>query len=183
LESDLDSLFIINAKVVILLKKHFGAVFLFFLLFIFWLILSFKVSLSIVIIGFLVSAIVVFFNYDLIFNGSEVSKLTFRTIKRVIVLFFVLVFNIAKSNIEVAKIVLSKKMPIDPGFVTIKNPLKKELNQALFANAITLTPGTLTVDMDKDKIVVHGLVKGQVSHLDGSSLENAFIALEEEGKS
>lgn len=162
------------------LKKKYGAIILFILLLIFWFILSFKVDLTITIIGFFVSGMVVFLNFDLVFNNTEVSKLTFRTIKRLFVLFFVLLFNIAKSNIEVAKIVLSKKMPIDPGFVTIKNPLKRELNQALFANAITLTPGTLTVDMNDDEIVVHGLVKEQVSHLDGSSLEKAFIALEED---
>jgi multicomponent Na+:H+ antiporter subunit E len=94
------------------------------------------------------------------------------------VLIFVLIANIIKSNIEVAKIVLSKKMPIDPGFVTIDQKLKKELNQALYANAITLTPGTLTVDMDKDKIVVHGLLKQHVRDLEGSRLEKAFLDLE-----
>ena len=116
--------------------------------------------------------------YDLVFNHSEVTKLTFKFLYRIFILFFVLIFNIAKSNIEVAKIVLSKKMPIDPGFVKIKNPLKKELNQALFANAITLTPGTLTVDMNHDEIIIHGLVKDSVKNIDTSSLEKAFIALE-----
>jgi len=155
-------------------------VILFILIVIFWIVLSFKIDLTIVIIGVLVSLMVVMFNYDLIFNQSEVSKLTFNLIKHLVTLFFVLIYNIAKSNVEVAKIVLSKDMPIDPGFVTIKNPLDKELNQALFANAITLTPGTLTVDMDHDEIVVHGLVKEHVRALDKSPLENAFIALEDD---
>ncbi|MGD9964323.1 MAG: Na+/H+ antiporter subunit E [Candidatus Izemoplasmatales bacterium] len=162
------------------MSKKSGAIIIFILLLLFWFILSFRIDLVIAIIGFMVSLFVVFFNYDLVFNNSEYSKLTFRTIKRLFVLFFVLIFNIAKSNIEVAKMVLSKKMPINPGFVTIKNPLKKELNQALFANAITLTPGTLTVDMNDEEIVVHGLVQDSVKNLDGSSLEKAFMALEEE---
>ncbi len=162
------------------MSKKTGATILFLLIVIFWIVLSFKVDLTIVIIGGLVSLLIVMFNYDLIFNQSEVSKLTFNLIKHLITLFFVLIFNIAKSNVEVAKIVLSKDMPIDPGFVTIKNPLDKELNQALFANAITLTPGTLTVDMNHDEIVVHGLVKEHVRALDKSPLENAFIALEDE---
>lgn len=139
-------------------------------------------NLTIVLIGLLVSTMVVMFNYDLIFNQAEYSRLTLRFFINLVKLFFVLIFNIAKSNVEVAKIVLSKKMPIDPGFVTIKNPLDKELNQALFANAITLTPGTLTVDMNKDEIVVHGLVKQHVLDLENSSLEKAFMALEEEKK-
>jgi len=162
-----------------LTKKH-GVIILFILLLAFWFVLSFKIDLTIAAIGFMVSSLVVLFNYDLVFNNTEATKLTFRTIKRFIVLFFVLIYNIAISNIEVAKIVLSKKMPIDPGFVTIKNPLKKELNQALFANAITLTPGTLTVDMNEEEIIIHGLVKESVKALDGSSLERAFMALEED---
>lgn len=121
---------------------------------------------------------VVFFNYDLIFNNQEITKLSIRTITRFFVLLFILLINIIKSNVEVARIVLSKKMPIDPGFVKIKQKLKKELNQALFANAITLTPGTLTVDMSHEEIVVHGLIKENVKHLDGSRLEKAFLDLE-----
>lgn len=162
-----------------LTKKH-GVIILFILLLVFWFILSFQIDLTIAAIGFMVSSLVILFNYDLVFNNTEATKLTFRTIKRLIVLFFVLIYNIAKSNIEVAIIVLSKKMPIDPGFVTIKNPLKKELNQALFANAITLTPGTLTVEMNKDEIIIHGLVKDSVKSLNGSSLEKVFMALEED---
>ena len=162
----------------ITLKKKFGVIILFILLLLFWFALSFRIDLTIAIIGLLVSLVVCLLNYDLGFNHSEVTKLTFKFLYRIFILFFVLIFNIAKSNIEVAKIVLSKKMPIDPGFVKIKNPLKKELNQALFANAITLTPGTLTVDMNHDEIIIHGLVKDSVKNIDTSSLEKAFIALE-----
>ena len=162
-----------------ILTKKYGAIILFLLLLIFWFILSFRIDLTIAIIGCIVSTMIVLFNYDLVFNNTETTKLTFRMIGKFFVLLAVLIFNIVKSNIEVARIVLSRKMPIDPGFVTIKNPLKKELNQALFGNAITLTPGTLTVDMNDEEIVIHGLVKEHVKHLDGSSLEKAFMALEE----
>jgi len=160
------------------MKKTYGAILLFILLLAFWIVLSFELSFQVVIIGFVASLLVVFFNYDMIFNQSEMSKITFITIYRIIVLVIILVYNIIKSNIEVAKIVLSKKMPIDPGFVTIKQKLKKELNQALYANAITLTPGTLTVDMNHDEIVVHGLLKQQVKDLEGSRMEKAFLDLE-----
>ncbi len=160
------------------MSKRSGAVILFVLLLVFWFILSFRLDITIAVIGFMASTLVVMFNYDLIFNRNEATKLTLRTFRKLIVLLFVLVVNIIKSNIEVAKIVLSRKMKIDPGFVKIPNPLKKELNQALFANAITLTPGTLTVDMNQDEIVVHGLIKDSVYDLDGSQLEKAFIAIE-----
>lgn len=160
------------------MKKTYGGILLFILLLAFWFILSFEVSLYIAIIGFVVSLMVVLFNYDLIFNKQEITKLTIRTIFSFFVLVFILLYNIVVSNIEVAKIVLSKKMPIDPGFVTIKNKLNKEVNQALYANAITLTPGTLTVDMNHDEIVVHGLLRQHVKDLEGSRMEKAFLDLE-----
>ncbi len=161
------------------MSKKWGAVLLFILLLIFWIVLSFRLDVTTIIIGFLVSGMVVFYNYDLIFNKQEATSLTLRIIWRFFILFIVLIYNIVKSNIEVARIVLSKKMPINPGFETIRNPLKKDLNQAFFANAITLTPGTLTVDMDQDNIVVHGLLKEHIHSLDDSRLEKAFVALEE----
>ena len=161
-------------------KKH-GAVFLYLLLFSFWLILSTKLDLVIIITGLLASLLVVFYNYDLVFNPMEATRLTLRTVKRLIVLFFVLILNIVKSNIEVAKIVLSPKMKIDPGFVSIRQPLKKELNQAFYANAITLTPGTLSIDCSKSEIIVHGLIQSEVKLIEGSSLEKVFINLENEG--
>ncbi len=161
-------------------KKH-GAVFLYLLLFLFWLILSATLDLVIIVTGLLASLLVVFYNYDLIFNPLEATRLTLKTIKRLIVLFFVLIMNIVKSNIEVAKIVLSPKMKIDPGFVSIRQPLKKELNQAFYANAITLTPGTLSIDCSNNEIIVHGLVQSQVKGIEGSSLEKVFIDFEDEG--
>jgi len=160
------------------MKKSYGAILLFVLLMIFWLILSFEVTLEIAIIGFIASILVVLFNYDLVFNHQEITKVTFRTTYKFVVLIVILIYNIIISNIEVAKIVLSRKMPIDPGFVTIKQKLKKELNQALYANAITLTPGTLTVDMNDEEIVVHGLLKQHVRDLEGSRMEKAFLDLE-----
>jgi multicomponent Na+:H+ antiporter subunit E len=162
------------------MKKKHGAVFLFILLLSFWLILSAKLDLTIIIAGCLASFLVVFYNYDLVFNRHETTKLTLKSVQRFIVLFFVLLINIAKSNIEVAKIVLSKDMHIDPGFVKIRQPLKKPLNQALYANAITLTPGTLSIDATDNEIIVHGLIQSHVKNIEGSQLEKVFIDFEGE---
>ena len=130
------------------MKRRQGAIVLFVLLFIFWIILSSKITLVQLIVGFFSSFLVIFYNYDLIFNDAETTKLTFKFVGRLCYLLLIVLVEIFKSNIHVMMIVLSPKMKINPGFKRIKQPLKKEFNQALFANAITLTPGTLTVDMD-----------------------------------
>ena len=55
-----------------------------------------------------------------------------------------------KANIDVAYRVLHPKMPISPGIVKIKTNLKRESSITMLANSITLTPGTLTVDLTDD---------------------------------
>ena len=162
------------------MKKKYSAVSLFGFLLLFWLILGADLTLVQALIGTLASFLVVWFNYDLVFNHQETSKLTFRLIGRFFRLAVVLVVAIVKANFHVAAIVLSPRMKIQPGFRKIRNPLRKDLNQALYANAITLTPGTLTVDLDDQGILVHGLETNSVSSLENSSLERAFVLLEAE---
>ena len=67
------------------------------------------------------------------------------------------VFTIAliKSNIDVAKRVLSPALPINPGIVQIETKLTNEFAKMVLANTITLTPGTLTVDMVGNTYYIH----------------------------
>ena len=55
-----------------------------------------------------------------------------------------------KANIDVAYRVIHPDMPINPGIVKVKTSLKSETGLTFLANSITLTPGTLTVDIDKE---------------------------------
>lgn len=161
------------------MNKKRGAVILFVALLIFWMILSTELDLISSIIGALASFLIVAYNYDLIFNKSEATKFTFRYLGRLIVLGYHLIVAIIVSNIHVALIVLSPKMKIEPGFKKIPNPLKKDVNQTLFANAITLTPGTLTVDMDDDYILIHGLELSHIDDISTSKMQKAFEKLED----
>jgi multicomponent Na+:H+ antiporter subunit E len=61
------------------------------------------------------------------------------------------VWELIKANVHVAYIVLHPKMPIKPGIVKIKSNLKNDSALTVLANSITLTPGTLTIDINKSK--------------------------------
>jgi multicomponent Na+:H+ antiporter subunit E len=161
------------------LKRLGPAAAMFVLLMIFWIILTGTLDLPTVLIGAGASLLVVWFNANLLFGKDETSKVSFKTLFAFLKVMFVVLIEVVKSNIHVAMIVLKKKMPIDPGFVVVRNPLKKAWNQALYANAITLTPGTLTVDVVEEGILVHGLVKSEVKGIEDSKMERAFRALEE----
>jgi multicomponent Na+:H+ antiporter subunit E len=71
--------------------------------------------------------------------------------------------EIVKSNITVIARVLGPRSAIDPAMVTVKTKARTELGKALFANSITLTPGTVTVDVDGDELKVHALVRENAS--------------------
>jgi multicomponent Na+:H+ antiporter subunit E len=60
-----------------------------------------------------------------------------------------------KANLDVAYRVLHPDMPIRPGIVKVKTKLQTKLAKTFLANSITLTPGTLTVDMSGEDIYVH----------------------------
>jgi multicomponent Na+:H+ antiporter subunit E len=63
---------------------------------------------------------------------------------------FVFAYYVMKANIDVAYRVLHPAMPIHPGIVKVKTKLKTDEGRTALANSITLTPGTLTVDITDD---------------------------------
>ncbi|MCU0798767.1 MAG: Na+/H+ antiporter subunit E [Candidatus Thermoplasmatota archaeon] len=75
--------------------------------------------------------------------------------------FTVWLYYLAKANLDVAYRVITGR--IRPGIVRIKPGLKTELGRTILANSITLTPGTLTVDLDdkKDELVIHWINVGE----------------------
>ncbi len=72
---------------------------------------------------------------------------------------FVFVYEVIKANLQVVKIVLSPKLNITPGIIAYKMDVESDAGITLLANSITLTPGTLTVDVSKDKetLYIHAL--------------------------
>jgi len=76
--------------------------------------------------------------------------------------------EIFRSSIDVTRIVLDPKLPISPGEVTITTSSQNPLDQVILANSITLTPGTLSLDLHNGVIKVHCLTEaGAKQLLDG----------------
>lgn len=76
-----------------------------------------------------------------------------------------LTIEIIKANIDVIKSVLSPKLNISPTMLRIRASQKSDLGQVIFANSITLTPGTLSVDVANNEILVHALSKSGADDL------------------
>lgn len=70
-----------------------------------------------------------------------------------------LIVEIAKANIAVIRKVIGPTHAIDPVMVNVTTTATTALGKAVFANSITLTPGTVTVEIDGDRVKVHALVR------------------------
>jgi multisubunit Na+/H+ antiporter MnhE subunit len=85
-----------------------------------------------------------------------------------------LLWEVAKANLAIAGIVLHPRLPIDPKLVSYPTSLRGELALTTFANSVTLTPGTLTVDVEDDgSLLVHTLTGDSRADLLEGSLERA----------
>jgi multicomponent Na+:H+ antiporter subunit E len=89
--------------------------------------------------------------------GRDASP--YHRVIQVLIYFGWLAVEIVKANISVIVRVLGPSHAINPDVVRIRTNVKSDLGRALFANSITLTPGTVTLDTDGDILVVHTLVR------------------------
>jgi len=127
---------------------------IFILSLIFWLLLTFRLTLPNIITGSVAALIC-----SLIF-----SKYYFRSVHKFlqphrylwfIVYLIVFIWECIKANFDVAYRVIHPAMPIRPGIVKVKTSLKSEFARTLLANSITMTPGTITVDIIDDYFYIH----------------------------
>lgn len=68
-----------------------------------------------------------------------------------------------RSNLDMARRVLSPALPIRPEIVRVPTRMRSDFGRLLLANSITLTPGTLTVDLEDDMLEVHWIDVGEES--------------------
>jgi multicomponent Na+:H+ antiporter subunit E len=78
--------------------------------------------------------------------------------------------------------VLHPKMPINPRIVEFDSKLESNLAFTTLANSITLTPGTITVDIREGKYFVHALTDKVADDLLSGDMENRVAAIYSEGK-
>ena len=98
-----------------------------------------------------------------------------RLVKFVFIYIPLFVYKLVVANLQVARIVLSPSLPLNPGFVKIKTGLKGDVAKLTLANSITLTPGTLSVDVKEDEVFVHWVdVKGDSEEVQKQEICGSF---------
>lgn len=127
---------------------------IFILSLIFWLLLVFKITVPYLIVGSVAALLCTLF-FGRFFIKNVYKLLQPQRYFWFIVYLFVFIWECIKANIDVAYRVLHPAMPIRPGIVKVKTTLKSELARTLLANSITMTPGTITVDIIGDYFYIH----------------------------
>jgi multicomponent Na+:H+ antiporter subunit E len=89
-----------------------------------------------------------------------------------------LLWQIAKANLEVSLIILSPSLPISPSVITIEGSQESDLARAVHGNSITLTPGTVTIDIDGSDLTVHALTSAAASTLQEGAIDRRVRGLE-----
>jgi multicomponent Na+:H+ antiporter subunit E len=108
---------------------------------------------------------------------TEVFALQFG--RRLIGYWLWLAKEVIKSSLDVARIIVSPSLPISPQVLTVKASSENPVDQATLANSITLTPGTLALDVHNGEITVHALTRAGADELRKNEMDQRILALRE----
>jgi len=130
------------------------------LLFILWMAFTTSLDINEIIVGLFISFVISLLTYKF-FTNTGFRLLSPIKLFYIVKYVFVFIVELIKSNIDVARIVINPKLPINPGIVEVDSKLTSDFAKMILANSITLTPGTLTVDIIDNRFFIHWLyVKG-----------------------
>lgn len=152
---------------------------IFTLLLIFWFILNGSVTTETLIFGIILSVAVTMFSYKTIRVSKELEKKAVKKMGKIIAYLGILVIEIIKANIHIIKLVLSKDPEISPTLMPMKAKVKSRISRVALANSITLTPGTITVSMNEDDLLIHAIEKANLDGIEASIFVEKLQELEE----
>jgi multicomponent Na+:H+ antiporter subunit E len=86
--------------------------------------------------------------------------------------------EIVVSSLDVAKLILKPSMPISPTVVVLTAENKTDVGQVIFGNSITLSPGTVTLDLHEGRVLIHCLSSDSAKELEKGEANRRAAALE-----
>ncbi len=92
-----------------------------------------------------------------------------------------LLWEIAKANLHVARVILTPSLPVRPRLLRIRAEQKTDLGRVILANSITLTPGTVTLDVREGTLLVHALTAKSAEGLESGEMNRQVAWLEGTG--
>ena len=146
---------------------------MYLLYFLLWVIFNGSFTLEICLFGIVIAAAVFAFTRKFMDYSIEQEKKNIRKIFKFLRYICVLVIEIVKANFAVIHMILSEREELEPVLVQFRSDMKTPVGRAFLANAITLTPGTITVLLEDSDYVVHCLDESLAEGMD----ESIFVKL------
>jgi len=119
----------------------------FILSFIAWLLMTSFTNLQEISAGIIVAFLTTLLSVVLF--GSSKIRLGFKKVFQLIIYFLILIWEMVKTNFYMVSLILRPKMDLNPGIIKIRTGLRSETALTILANSISLTSGTLTMDVDQ----------------------------------
>lgn len=141
---------------------------MFLVYFILWVIFNGQITVEICIFGVLIAALLFAFTCKFMDYSVKKELQMYRKLGKLLQYAFTLVWEVIKANLGTVHLILTQKEEIEPVLVCFHSDLKSSIAQTLLANAITLTPGTITVSLQNGEYTVHCLDESLAEGMDQS---------------
>ena len=155
---------------------------MYFILFGFWVLLNGRWDAEIALVGAIVCAAL--YAFMMAFMGYSPRKewQLAKRLPRIFGYFLYLVREIFLSSWQTIRLIWSPDKEIEPRVTSFRTRLRTDAGKVVLANSITMTPGTMTVDVQEDEFLIHCLDTSFDMGQDGFEMENRVLKLEGTGK-
>ena len=130
---------------------------MFFLLFGFWVLLNGRWTTEIAVVGLVVAAALYAFLAAFMGYSPRKEWAVLKRLGRILAYLGYLVCEVVKSSVAVLKLIWSPKLVPEPKLISFRTGLRTDAGKVVLADSITLTPGTITVNVQGDRMLVHCL--------------------------
>ena len=151
---------------------------MYFLLFGFWVLLNGKWTTEIAVVGVIVSAALYAFMCAFMDYSPKKEWKIAKRFGKIIGYFFYLVGEIFKSAWGTMALIWSPEKEIEPRVTSFRTRLRTDAGKVVLANSITMTPGTITVNVEDDLFLIHCLDASFDVGTDGFEMEDRIMAIE-----
>ncbi len=151
---------------------------MFVVFFALWVVFNGKLNVEIAVFGVILSALVYLFSCKFLGYGPETDKKMFRMIPSAARYVWLLIREIVKSNLALLDLVYGRKLEVKPRLITFRTPLKGAYKSVL-ADCITVTPGTITVHCEGDRLTVHALDESFAEGIEDTDFQKQLLEMQQ----
>ena len=141
---------------------------MYLIFFIVWIIFNGCITPEVILFGIIIAALMFLFICRFMDYSFKKEWKLIQLTPLLLQYFCILLWEIIKANIATAFFVLNQKVEVEPKLIHFSVTLQSDMARVILANSITLTPGTITVDLEGDTYTIHCLDDELATDIDDS---------------